>query len=124
MTLDIQSIEALAHYTRGGVTIFFVFWCFLLRKYEKRSYEAALFFIGSHCCLLCQRRAVRFHVDKIFHPLEQHLRHIGHGLHTRDFRILPRSGSTGSSFHAADMGFGGVSRVVCPYLRFLALQGD
>ena len=86
--------------------------------------EAALFFIGSHCCLLCQRRAVLFHVDKIFHPLEQHLRHIGHGLNTRDFLLLPRSGSTGSSFHAADMGFGGVSRVVCPYLRFLALQGD
>lgn len=37
MILDIQSLEALAHYTRGGVTIFFVFWCFMLRKYEKRS---------------------------------------------------------------------------------------
>lgn len=47
MTLDIQSMEALAHYTRGGVTIFFVFSCFLLRKYEKRSYMLKLLYFSS-----------------------------------------------------------------------------
>ena len=53
MTLDIQSIEALAHYTRGGVTIFFVFWCFLLRKYEKRSYMLKLLYFSSVLIAVC-----------------------------------------------------------------------
>lgn len=64
MILDIQSLEALAHYTRGGVTIFFVFWCFMLRKYEKRSYMlkllyfhrfSLLFAMPKTCCSLSRR---------------------------------------------------------------------
>lgn len=60
MTLDIQSIEALAHYTRGGVTIFFVFWCFLLRKYEKRSYMLKLLYFSSLLIAVCYAKDVLF----------------------------------------------------------------
>lgn len=60
MTLDIQSMEALAHYTRGGVTIFFVFWCFLLRKYEKRSYMLKLLYFSSLLIAVCYAKDVLF----------------------------------------------------------------
>ncbi len=60
MTLDIQSIEALAHYTRGGVTIFFVFWCFMLRKYEKRSYMLKLLYFSSLIIAVCYAKDVLF----------------------------------------------------------------
>ena len=60
MTLDIQSMEALAHYTRGGVTIFFVFWCFLLRKYEKRSYMLKLLYFSSLLIAVCQWLYMQF----------------------------------------------------------------
>lgn len=60
MTLDIQSIEALAHYTRGGVTIFFVFWCFMLRKYEKRNYMLKLLYFSSLLIAVCYAKDVLF----------------------------------------------------------------
>ena len=60
MTLDIQSMEALAHYTRGGVTVFFVFWCFLLRKYEKRSNMLKLLYFSSLLIAVCYAKDVLF----------------------------------------------------------------
>ena len=60
MTLDIQSMEALAHYTRGGVTVFFVFWCFLLRKYEKRSNMLKLLYVSSLLIAVCYAKDVLF----------------------------------------------------------------
>lgn len=49
MELSMLTIEAFAHYMRGAVTLFFIFWCFKLYEYKRRNrmmkllYYATLF---------------------------------------------------------------------------------
>ena len=54
MELMLPTIEAFAHYIRGAITFFFVFWCFKLHVYKRRSrmmrllYYATLYLMLSH----------------------------------------------------------------------------
>ncbi len=37
MEQSMLTIEAFAHYMRGAITLFFVFWCFKLYMYNRRN---------------------------------------------------------------------------------------
>lgn len=41
------TIEAFAHYMRGAVTLFFIFWCFKLRAYIRRSRMMKLLYVAT-----------------------------------------------------------------------------
>lgn len=63
MTVDINTQEALAHYTRGAVTLFYVFWSIILRKYNKRSQMMELLYLTSVLISICYVKDVLFTID-------------------------------------------------------------
>ena len=67
MTVDINTQEALAHYTRGAVTLFYVFWSIILRKYNKRSQMMELLYLTSVLISICYVKDVLFTIDSFTH---------------------------------------------------------
>ena len=65
MEFEIHTLEALAHYTRGGVTIFFIFWNILLRRYRKRSRMMRLLYVTSLLISVCYVKDVLFTFEAI-----------------------------------------------------------
>lgn len=47
MELSMLTIEAFAHYMRGAVTLFFIFWCFKLYEYKRRNRMMKLLYFAT-----------------------------------------------------------------------------
>ena len=47
MEQSMLTIEAFAHYMRGAITLFFVFWCFKLYMYKRRNRMMKLLFYST-----------------------------------------------------------------------------
>ena len=43
----LPTIEAFAHYTRGAISLFFVFWCFILYAYRQRNRMMKLLYVAT-----------------------------------------------------------------------------
>lgn len=65
MEYEIYTLEALAHYTRGGVTLFFIFWSVLLNRYKARSRMMKLLFVASCLISICYAKDVVFTIYEI-----------------------------------------------------------
>ena len=47
MEQQLLTVEAFAHYMRGAITLFFVFWCFKLYLYRRRNRMMRLLFYAT-----------------------------------------------------------------------------
>ena len=47
MEQTLPTIEAFAHYMRGAITLFFIFWCFKLYAYRRRNRMMRLLFYAT-----------------------------------------------------------------------------
>lgn len=65
MNLEIYTQEALAHYIRGSVTLFFIFWSILLNRYKKRSRMMKLLYLTSLLIAICYAKDILFIVYEI-----------------------------------------------------------
>ena len=53
MEHEIFTLEAIAHYTRGATTLFYIFWSVLLQKYRHRNRMMRLLHLASVLLAIC-----------------------------------------------------------------------
>lgn len=58
------TVEALAHYVRGGITVFFIFWCCILYGYIKRNRMMRLLYFAALWMTVCHVKDVVFLVNQ------------------------------------------------------------
>lgn len=65
MEHEIFTLEAIAHYTRGATTLFYIFWSVLLQKYRHRNRMMRLLHLASVLLAICYIKDFVFLIDDL-----------------------------------------------------------